>query len=519
MKEIRELEQSVERAIGFLKTQPDIKSAQAFASANNRLWTRLNYTSHIPCNGVEETKSSGDYGIGIQVVMDGPEGTRVGFGSEERDLSLEGVKLALEKAKQGALVDPEFRCLPQPTGEKRSLSNYHDPMVMDISDGALVEGGWKILDGAIWSFLGSEKLREMSPGGALHDLGLVVGGDLTVLQERMAVSSYDMPDVQSDESAAILASVTGMVEKGDAKGSGYSVHLKLHELDDQAGSEAADNAINSLGGVRLPSGDYPVILGPQPIGELLGHLVIPSCSTGSFYSRQSCFLGKMGSQVASEMVTITDKGNAPGLIGSKGITCEGLPTGETTLIKDGVLNGLLSDWYEYQRMLHDPSGKEKLGTDPAGAQHALAPRNGFRFARGGGRNFSTRPHASATNVVVESSSSSDMGALIRQIKKGILVGRLWYTYPVNGLRAGDVTSTLTADSYFIEDGEIKAPIKVNTLRINDNIANILMGIRGMTGETRPTILWAADQIIYAPIGLMVDKVHFDAIAEFMDGAY
>jgi len=33
------------------------------------------------------------------------------------------------------------------------------------------------------------------------------------------------------------------------------------------------------------------------------------------------------------------------------------------------------------------------------------------------------------------------------------------------------------------------------------------------------LLWAADEIVYAPVGLMVDKVHFEQIAEFMDGAY
>lgn len=519
MKELTELEESVERAVAFLKTQPEIKSAQVFASANNRLWTRLNYTSHIPCNGVEEAKSTDDYGIGIQIVLDGPDGNRIGFGSEERDLSLEGVKLALEKAKQGAVFDPEFRSLPRATGEKRSLFDYHDPAVMGITDRVLVEGGWKILDGAISSFLGSEKLRNMSPGGALHDLGLIVGGDLAILQERMAISSYDMPDVQSDESAAILAGVTSMVERGDAKGSGYSVHLKLKDLDDAAGAEAARNAIDSLGGIRLPSGDYPVILGPQPVGELLSHLVIPSCTTSAFYSQQSCFMGKMGRQVASEKLNIIDRGNARGLIGSKGITCEGLPTGETTLIKGGVLSGLLSDWYEYQRILHDPRAKEKLGASPGDVRQALMPKNGFRFGRGGGRNSGTKPHASATNVVFESAASTDFGALLRQVKRGILVGRLWYTYPVNGLRAGDFTSTVVADSYFVEDGEIKAPVKVNTLRINDNIANILMGVRGMTGETRPTILWAGDQIVYAPLGLMVDRVHFEAIAEFMDTAY
>lgn len=519
MKTVKELEQSVQRAIAFLKTQPDVESAQVFAAANNRLYARMNYTSHIPCNGVEEPKSTGDYGIGIQVVMHSQDGKRVGFGSEERDLSLDGVKLAFEKAKQGAIVDPEFRSLPRPTGEKRTLFNYHDPAIMDMSDKALVEAGWTILDGAVQSFLASDELKGLAGRGKLSDLGLIVGGHLAVLQERMAVASYEMPDVQSDESALITAYVTAMVEKADAKGSGYSVHLKLADLTGKAGSEAAQNAINSMSGIRVPSGDYPVILGPQPTAELLDNLVIPSCTLSSFYSMESCFVGKLGKQVASQVLTIIDRGNAPGLIGSKGITCQGLPTGETVLIKNGVLSGLLSEWYEYQRILNDPRAEEKLGVAPADVQQALIPRNGFRYGRAGGRNFGMLPRASATNIVFQSPSATDLETLIKKIKKGILVGRLWYTYPVNGLRAGDFTSTLTADSYLIEDGRVKAPIKVNTLRINDNIANVLTGIGGMTSETRPTLLWAADEIVYAPLGIMVERVHFEQIAEFMDGAY
>src|SRR2546421_7592773 len=37
----------------------------------------------------------------------------------------------------------------------------------------------------------------------------------------------------------------------------------------------------------------------------------------------------------------SDHGALPGLVGSKGITCEGLPTGRTDLIKEGVLVGCL----------------------------------------------------------------------------------------------------------------------------------------------------------------------------------
>jgi predicted Zn-dependent protease len=153
---------------------------------------------------------------------------------------------------------------------------------------------------------------------------------------------------------------------------------------------------------------------------------------------------------------------------------------------------------------------------PAEFRRAMTPRNGFRFSRGGGRSFDSMPEAFATNIVFESRSATSLDDLIKKIDKGILVGRLWYTYPVNGLRAGDFTSTLTADSYLIEGGRITAPIKVNTLRVNDNVHNILTGIQGITRDTRPTVCWGGDQIMYAPVGVMVEKVHFDQIAEFMD---
>lgn len=512
MKKVSELKEAVKEALRFLKSQEDILSAQVFASSNGRLWTRLNYTSHIPCNALEEPKSTEDYGIGIQAVFNTHE-RKVGFGSEERDLSLEGVKLALNKAREGAIADPEFHSLPKNIHEKRTLYDYHDPKIMEISDEGLVAAGWKVLDGAMDVFKNSEYLKELEE--KIRDLGLIVSGDLTILQERMAIGSYEMPEVHTDESTIILAYLTSMIERYDAKGSGYSVYLRLKELGDEAGREAAKNAIKSAKGIRIPSGDYTVILGPQPTAEIF-RLVLQGCSLSTFYLEESPFLGKLGKQIAAGILTVVDKGNAPNLIGSKGITCEGLPTGETVLIKDGVLSGLLANWYENQRILHDKRAKQKLGVDPHDFQKAIVPRNGFRFAKGGGRNFGILPTISATNVLFEGSKVCDYGDLVRSVKKGVLIGRLWYTYPVHGLRAGDFTGTLTADSYLIEEGEIASPIKVNTLRISDNINHVLRGIKEISKEVKPTILWASDEMIYAPKGILIQEVHLDQIAEFIE---
>jgi PmbA protein len=205
----------------------------------------------------------------------------------------------------------------------------------------------------------------------------------------------------------------------------------------------------------------------------------------------------------------------PGLAGSRGITCEGLATGRTDLIKDGVLVGLLSHWYDTQRLLHDPEARRKLGADPVAAAPALAPRNGFRYD-GSGRSFETTPGTSASNVIVEGADPVSLGQLVGRVRNGLYVGRIWYTYPINGLRAGDFTCTVVGDSFIIRDGRIAMPLKANTIRINDNVTRLLGAVVGATKDVKGTLVWGADEVVYAP-AIAVAGVHVDAIAGFMEG--
>ena len=105
--------------------------------------------------------------------------------------------------------------------------------------------------------------------------------------------------------------------------------------------------------------------------------------------------------------------------------------------------------------------------------------------------------------------------MIRRVDTGLYIGRIWYTYPINGLRAGDFTCTVVADSYIIRAGRIAAPLKANAIRINDNIATFLNNITGITKNVKGTIVWAADEVVYAP-EVAVTGVHVDEIAGFME---
>jgi PmbA protein len=376
-----------------------------------------------------------------------------------------------------------------------------------------VGAGWQVLGGALRTFETSEALSELA-GGSLRDLGLIVGGDVTILQERIAVASYAMPQPQTDESALILSFITAMVEREGSKGSGYAAATRLAEFGDLAGRQAARNAIDSMGGVRVKTGEYRVVFGQQAVMDLMVNLVMPGLNLGTFYAGASPFLGKLGQPVAAEMLSIYDDGAAPGLAGSKGITCEGLPTGRTDLIVNGTLKGLLANYYESQRILVDPRAKEKLGVDPSEQRTAFVPRNGFRFTSGGGRHYGSQPGIFATNVIIQGNDRS-REELLRDVGDGLYLGRIWYTYPVNGLRAGDFTCTVVGDSYVIRDGRLAEPIKANSIRLNDSIHNVLRGVIGVGRERHPTLVWAADEIVYAP-DVAVAKVQVEGIAGYTE---
>jgi len=95
------LERAVHEALSLLKSVEDVREAEVFAASNQHLLTRLHYTSHLPCNGAEEPKSTLAYGIGIRAVFRTPTGVQIGFGSEPSDLTAEGVRQA-SKSDSGA---------------------------------------------------------------------------------------------------------------------------------------------------------------------------------------------------------------------------------------------------------------------------------------------------------------------------------------------------------------------------------------------------------------------------------
>jgi len=485
---IKDLRTSVDSALKYIKGKKDVVDAEVFTSWNDQITIRLNYTSDIPCNGVHEPKSIQSYGIGIQATFKKGNKIETGFGSATNDLTKEGVLEALMKAKRNKVYDPDFKALPEPM-DGATLKNYHDNNVMEISEKDIVNLGWKALKGSLDVFTNRG-----------YKKSIIIGGDITILKERMAVKTTSGID-NFDESTILTANITSMIEKENVKGTGWSVgtHLKTFNPE-KAGREAAESAIRTIGGKRVRSGKHNVIFGSQPLTDIASNVLIPSLNLESVNASNTPFLGKLGRNISSCNLNIYDDGSIKGKTGSKKITCEGIPTGRTDLIRNGTLVGFLANNYfarKFKSNLYNP-----------------IPRNGFRSSTGG-RDYKNKAGISPTNVVIEGNNETSHKRLLKLVNNGVYIGRIWYTYPINGLAMGDFTGTVIADSFTIKDGKICGPLKPNTIRINTNIKDMLNNIIGITKEKRTTFVWGSEEVVIAP-EIAVSNVQLDNIAGFLD---
>ena len=101
-------------------------------------------------------------------------------------------------------------------------------------------------------------------------------------------------------------------------------------------------------------------------------------------------------------------------------------------------------------------------------------------------------------MVIDGAQPASLDAMLDMVKNGVYVGRIWYTYPINGIKAGDFTSTIVGDSYMIRDGKLAEPLEPNSVRIDDTLHSVLNRITSIEHQQTGIVLWAADEVFYAP---------------------
>lgn len=163
-------------------------------------------------------------------------------------------------------------------------------------------------------------------------------------------------------------------------------------------TEAAATAVDLLSARRPEGGRAVVVLAPSIVG-LLVHEAIGHTVEADFVAAGSVAAGRLGTRVASDLVTLRDSGaseRAPGAGGLLMVDDEGVAAGRTTIIDRGFLTSYL----------HDRESAARAGTAPTGNARAWE--------------YSDQPLIRMRNTYLEPGDSS-LEELIAGVEDGYLL--------------------------------------------------------------------------------------------------
>ncbi|HJU09646.1 MAG TPA: metallopeptidase TldD-related protein [Candidatus Binataceae bacterium] len=505
MRSLNDLKKFAAEAKALLAREKDLAAYEVYCSTGEHKVVRLNYTSDIPSRGIEEFKSLDADGFALRIVTR-RDPHETGSASIAGDLSTAAVREALSRARHASIIDPHFPGLPTKPRRLDESSDVETSDLIRAKDSILAAAAWETIAGAISEFEQQAPLKLAHPG-------FVLGGDLSLIRDRVAITSSPFEDIRSDESAHFLASVTVLIEGFDAKGTATVIGGSCAELETataRLGRDAVNRALQLRHGERPDAGRYRVVLGPQPLAEILNYVVMPSLTTRAFHAASSAYQGRFGAEVMDPRLSLIDEPQGRESPLRRRTTCEGLPSQSTELIRDGRLVGLLSTFYDSHRLMTDEHRDQKLGPAAIEAKLAFPPSSAYRLGEGAARRFDAHPSANATTVLMRTHDGVEEPQLFAAVSDGIYVGRVWYTYPINGQRAGDVTCTISGDSYIIRNGKLAAPLAPNCLRINANIAEIFTRPLAIGSKSEAAIVWGAPELYFVP-ALAVKDLTLSAI--------
>lgn len=234
------------------------------------------------------------------------------------------------------------------------------------------------------------------------------------------------------------------------------------------GSDASEMCARSINPQTADSGITSIIFEPFAVGELLAFVFASNFSLKTYSENRSCFSEKIGSSIAGEGFDLMDDPHMPNGLGSKSFDDEGIPTKPAHYIRNGVFEKTYSDLYNAYK------------EDTASSGNASRPGSPL------GRSSNPIPVSAPHNLTIRGNVKRD--DIIKDTKNGLLVSRLWYTYPVNPIR-GDFSCTARSGIWIITDGQTKAPTK--SVRIIHNLPRLLQQISAVADNERAVLPWAS----------------------------
>ncbi len=400
-------------------------------------------TVRITDSEISEIKENYDKSIGIRLIKD----SRI---SSAQSNILDSKKI-VEEAIHGIskLSRREFwKTFPSETKVK-SVEKTNDYKIWKIDPNKASELAQSMIDATL-----DKKITRVS--GSLN----ITCDEFEVANtsglHKSEKSSYVSGLINAD--SEITSSVSGL-------GQLNSRTLDLFDAQ-KVGREAKEMCIKSINPDTATSKITSIIFEPHAVGELLYFVLGPNFHLKTFSEGRSCF-AKIGSKIATESFNLIDDPLVPNSLGAKSFDDEGVSADRRYFIRDGIFDGTYSDSYIAQK------------------ENTLTSGNACRVGVPLGRSTDPIPVSAPHNLTIVSGNQTHE-EIVKDTDDGILVGRLWYTYPVNPLR-GDFSCTARSGIFQIKNGEI---IPIKSIRIIHNLLKMLENISAIGNDSKVVLPWA-----------------------------
>ena len=369
---------------------------------------------------VEELTSVRDRGAGIRVVG----GDTTGF-AHTADLSEQGLATAASAAAAAARGGGggTTTVAVEPIAGPRGPAARIPPD--DVAKATKVE------------LLGLADTAARGEGQAISQVSARYGDS----RRRILVANSDGLLAEDDQVRTLFS--VSCVATGDTglqtgrESTGRTVGFELFDetdVEDMA-RRAAQRAITKLSARPAPSGAMPVVVGPGGGGVLFHEACGHGLEADLVAKSASVFAGRVGEQVASELVTLIDDGTMAGEWGHFAIDDEGRVAARNVLIEDGVLTD-----YMWDQLRARKEGRPSTG-------------NGRR------QSYQHLPMVRMTNTYI-ANGADDPAEIVAGTDHGVYVAHL----------GGGQVNTATGDfvvgmteAYLIENGENTDPHREGNL--------------------------------------------------------
>ena len=386
--------------------------AEAYLSIGTRI------SIDIERGQIVRSIKSMDQGLGIRIIFN----KAVGF-SYTNVLSDKNVSETATRAFRAAKAskpDNNWVKLPNPRIYSNTNGTY-DKRITELSSEALVDVAAEML-GAVCDY--DKRVLAVAGGASTSVFGTVL------------VNSHGIE--VSDVGTAIGCSMETIGRDGsDVTPACFDLEAqRIYDIDPTVvGTEAARQAVSSLGAKKMESGVFPIIFTQSAFHSLLYYTVINAVKADFVQRERSVFKDKIGEKVASELVTVYDDGLLDGGLLTSKFDGEGAPCQKTLVIEKGVLKNFLYDNYTANK-----EGLQSTGN----------------ASRLGQTSYSSTPVLEANNFVFKKGNKTQED-LIGDVKEGLII------YGVQGAHSSNPESgefsVVATPVWKIENGNIAHSVR------------------------------------------------------------